>query len=238
MKKPFYLFILGFALIGLAAGCVEYEVIGDIEGEPNQLDSEPVVIGNTAEPQNTTSTQTSTSTEPAIIGGDLDSHGCLVGAGYQYCPSKEQCVRVWETGCDEISESGLTQIFANDDEDLAAKGSIDYISASDHYKQNNGSQIYIAKLKSLDCTGCYDVTVNYKANVDDKVMRMTAELTMEDWNIENISLEETPIQDRTANECIDADGRVVDTAEDGACKFQEAYIGNITDRERSNICCK
>jgi len=239
MKKPYYLFVLGIALITLAGGCVEYEVIGDNQGEPNQLDSEPVVIGNTVLTETTTTTtDTTSSTETGAIGGDRDSHGCLVGAGYQYCPSKEECVRVWESGCDEIDENGLTQKFDSEDENLAAKGSIDYIKASDHYTQNDGSQIYVAKLDALDCSGCYDVTVNYKANVDEKVLRMTAKLSMEDWNVENISLVETPIQDRTANECIDADGRIVDTVEDGACKYQEAYIGNISDREQPNICCK
>lgn len=236
MKKPFYLFLLGFALITLAAGCIEYEVVGENQ-EPNQLDSEPVVIGNVIK-ETDTSTQPATSTDAGAIGGDRDSHGCLSGAGYQFCPSKEQCVREWETDCDEIDENGLNQVFANDDENLAAKGSIDYIKASDHYKDNAGSQIYVSKIEALDCTGCYDVKVNYKANVDNQVLRMTADLNLKDWNIEDISLIETPIQERTANECIDADGRVVDTVEDGACEYQEAYIGNISDREQVNICCK
>ncbi len=228
MKKPFYLFILGFALITLAGGCVEYEVIGENQGEPNQLDAEPVIITETEAP-------VATSSEVGLIGGDRDSHGCLIGAGYQYCPTKEQCVRSWEVDCPEISAEGITQVFATDDENLAAKGSVDYIKASDHYKQNDGSQIYIAKMTALDCSGCYDVGVNYKANVDNKVLRMTADLTMKDWNIENISLIETSIQDRTANECVSVDGRVV---ENGECKSEEAFVGNISDREQANICCK
>jgi hypothetical protein len=233
MKKPFYLLILGFALVTLAGGCIEYEVLGDNEGEENQLDAEPMIVTESDLP-----TETSTSTDEAIIGGDRDSHGCLAGAGYAYCPSMEKCVRDFEEDCEELDENGLTQVFDTDDENLAASGTIAYIKASDHYKQNNGSQIYITKFEAQNGTGSYTVSVNYKANVDNKVLRMTATLTMEDWNITDSTLVETPIQNRTANECVDADGRVVDTMQDGACKNLEAYIGNISDREEPNICCK
>ncbi|MBD3281518.1 hypothetical protein GF391_02115 [Candidatus Uhrbacteria bacterium] len=230
MKKPFYLFLLGFALVTLAGGCIEYEVIGE-NGEDNQLDAEPMVVSDTELPS-------ATSSEDVAIGGGRDGHGCLVGAGYQYCPSKEKCVRDWEEDCAEIDESGLTQTFDTEDENLAASGTISYIKASDHYKQNNGSQIYVTNLNANDCDGCYDVTVNYKANVNDNVLRMTATVSMEDWNVTDISLEEVPIQERTANECVDVGGRVVDTTEDGACNYQEAFIGNISDRDQPNICCK
>lgn len=230
MKKTLYLLLLGFALTALAGGCVEYKVIGE-NGEENQLDAQPMVVSDTEMPA-------ATSSEETAVGGSRDGHGCLVGAGYQYCPSKEKCLRVWEEECDEIDENGLTQTFATENENLAASGTIAYIKASDHYKQNNGSQIYVTKLNERDCSGCYDVTVNYKANVDNQVLRMTATVSMDDWNVTDINLAEVPIQDRTANECVDAGGRVVDTMEDGACKYQEAYIGNISDREQPNICCK
>lgn len=231
MKNPFYLLITGIALVTLANGCVQYEVIGENQDQDNPLDAEPTMITETQEPPSSTSSAT------GVIGGDRDSHGCLVGAGYQYCPSKEKCVRVWEEECSELSEEGLTQEFETENEKLAAEGSISYIESSDHFKQNNGSQIYVANLKAEDCKGCYESTVNYKANVDEKVLRMTAVLTMEDWNVTDINLAETPIKERTANECVDAGGRVIDTIEDGACKYREAYIGTISDREM-NICCK
>ena len=35
-----------------------------------------------------------------MIGGDRDSHGCLVGAGYTWCGAKNQCLRIWEKGCE------------------------------------------------------------------------------------------------------------------------------------------
>jgi len=237
MKNPYYLFILGLGLVTLAGGCIQYQTIGDNQAEPNQLDAEPTVITDVTEPEPVNAT----SSQEMLIGGDRDSHGCLVGAGYQYCPSKEKCVRVWEDGCSEISEIGLTQAFADDDENLAASGTIAYLQASDYYKQNNGDQIYIAKFEAGDCSGCYTVTANYKVNVDNKVLRMTATLNMVDWDVKDTTLIETPIKTRTANECVGVDGRVLIIEGDNACKYEEAYVGPVSDESYSEgqyICCK
>lgn len=38
--------------------------------------------------------------QPQIIGGDKDKGGCLIGAGYSWCESKQKCLRVWEEKCD------------------------------------------------------------------------------------------------------------------------------------------
>lgn len=35
-----------------------------------------------------------------LIGGDKDEDGCLIGAGYSWCPSKQKCLRVWEEACE------------------------------------------------------------------------------------------------------------------------------------------
>lgn len=43
-------------------------------------------------------------TNEKTIGGDKDEHGCLIGAGYQWCPSTEKCQRMWEEYCEEYSE--------------------------------------------------------------------------------------------------------------------------------------
>lgn len=33
------------------------------------------------------------------IGGNKDSHGCLVAAGYSWCQAKNECLRPWEQYC-------------------------------------------------------------------------------------------------------------------------------------------
>jgi len=38
------------------------------------------------------------------IGGDTDDHGCLIAAGYSYCPSTDSCQRMWEEYCPGYNE--------------------------------------------------------------------------------------------------------------------------------------
>ena len=42
--------------------------------------------------------------EEKIIGGDTDRHGCLVGAGYSYCPTTDKCQRMWEEYCADFKD--------------------------------------------------------------------------------------------------------------------------------------
>ena len=39
-----------------------------------------------------------------VLGGDTDEYGCKPSAGYTWCPSLNECVRVWETLCPEYEE--------------------------------------------------------------------------------------------------------------------------------------
>lgn len=36
---------------------------------------------------------------PTLIGGQKDSHGCLIAAGYSWCEPKQKCLRIWEEQC-------------------------------------------------------------------------------------------------------------------------------------------
>jgi len=38
---------------------------------------------------------------PAMVGGENDAHGCLIGAGYTWCDSHQSCIRSWETPCSD-----------------------------------------------------------------------------------------------------------------------------------------
>ncbi len=47
------------------------------------------------------------------IGGETDSHGCLIAAGYSWCEPKQKCLRIWEEPCKEattISPTSITTI--------------------------------------------------------------------------------------------------------------------------------
>ena len=38
------------------------------------------------------------------IGGERDEYGCLGPAGYQWCPSQQKCMRMWEEYCAEYKD--------------------------------------------------------------------------------------------------------------------------------------
>lgn len=40
--------------------------------------------------------------KPQIIGGEKDSHGCIIPAGYSWCEAKQKCLRMWEEPCDSL----------------------------------------------------------------------------------------------------------------------------------------
>ena len=36
-----------------------------------------------------------------IVGGQRDPHNCLIGGGYSWCESSSECIRQWETPCED-----------------------------------------------------------------------------------------------------------------------------------------
>jgi len=54
-----------------------------------------------------------TNTSNQLIGGDKDSHGCLIAAGYSWCEAKQKCLRTWEETCDiNTTEHDILALFA------------------------------------------------------------------------------------------------------------------------------
>jgi hypothetical protein len=51
--------------------------------------------------QNSVSNKLSVATSVFIdvLGASQDEHGCLLSAGYSFCPATDSCVREWETPC-------------------------------------------------------------------------------------------------------------------------------------------
>jgi len=39
--------------------------------------------------------------QEAMVGGSIDSHNCIIGAGYTWCESSQNCLRMWETPCSD-----------------------------------------------------------------------------------------------------------------------------------------
>jgi hypothetical protein len=49
-----------------------------------------------------------TTSDTQIIGGDKDSHGCLISAGYSWCEIKSKCLRNWEEPCEKSKPQTTT----------------------------------------------------------------------------------------------------------------------------------
>lgn len=39
---------------------------------------------------------------PPLLGEEHDDHGCLISAGYKWCPSTDECLRPWMAHCQEF----------------------------------------------------------------------------------------------------------------------------------------
>lgn len=52
-------------------------------------------------------------TEPSLVGGQTDEHGCLVGAGYSWSEEKQACVRPWEEEAKVEAAGALQKILAD-----------------------------------------------------------------------------------------------------------------------------
>lgn len=55
------------------------------------------------------------------LGGDRDSHDCIISAGYSWCENKQKCLRPWEEAC-ETSTSSITLVSPNGGEKLYKGG--------------------------------------------------------------------------------------------------------------------
>ena len=44
-----------------------------------------------------------------LIGGEKDSHGCYIAAGYSWCEASSSCIRIWEEYCDTATLEKLAQ---------------------------------------------------------------------------------------------------------------------------------
>lgn len=87
----------------------------------------------------------SNKTEPELIGGDTDEGGCLIGAGYSWCPTKQKCLRVWEEGCT--------------DEDIVRNYLNENLSTLSPEPEVSGGKFFVTDLEFVDDT---EVLVTYE----------------------------------------------------------------------------
>lgn len=74
------------------------------------------------------------------IGGDTDEHGCR--PDYQWCESRQECVRPWETFCRELQD----QYTAERMEEEAIRIADDYARKSVAFNEHNGRGLVIEEV--------------------------------------------------------------------------------------------
>lgn len=86
-----------------------------------------------------------------LIGGDKDAGGCLIGAGYQYCPSTKKCQRMWEEYCEEFKD-----VFRGNENPGAISNFQECVAAGNPIMKSNPSQceadgkIFIEELENTN----------------------------------------------------------------------------------------
>jgi|GEM_PF-3934956 len=97
----------------------------------------------------------------ALIGGQKDAGGCLVGAGYSWCEAKQKCLRVWEEPC--VASTDAEKI------SVLKKYLEENISNLSPVKEVVGGKFYITEVNSLSATSAFigyeDGHISYNAEI-------------------------------------------------------------------------
>ncbi|EKD52762.1 MAG: hypothetical protein ACD_61C00247G0001 [uncultured bacterium] len=90
---------------------------------------------------------TVTPTTQQLVGNDKDSHGCIGSAGYQWCATKEKCLRTWEEPCEATTPSPTV------DETSAIKTAIKQALVVKHGESANQLTVRVSKIEGNYSSG-------------------------------------------------------------------------------------
>lgn len=92
--------------------------------------------------------------QPAVlpsIGGQKDEHGCLIGAGYSWCATKNMCIRAWEESCAPKTSMNESEALAIAEKSCVKTG--EKVVSPGSYNENSKTWWFDAKLKATP-SGC------------------------------------------------------------------------------------
>ncbi len=168
------------------------------------------------------------------IGGETDEQGCLSAAGYQWCESKEKCLRDWEEPCPPKEWQGEeAQAHAID----VAKR---FVSNMEDFKNKQGKEITIKDMTQAKCHGCWMMDIEYTfGDPEDptKVNKQNLQLVLNNYEISDVKEMERPAEVLMPKDCALKGGRVVSTANDQTCDPGEINIGQIKAFKTLHLCC-
>lgn len=147
--------------------------------EPVPLPTSPVPVEQlSVEPEPDKAVPTQNPSEPMIVGGDKDEHGCIGSAGYTWCEPKQKCLRVFEETCyatvaEEIQHSlarkhvrPVTEVKVT-----ISKQDGDYVSGGVMFGQGGHGEggMFLARKSGK----MWDVVYDGNGSVDCQKMRLT-----------------------------------------------------------------
>jgi len=126
-----------------------------------------------------------------IIGGDKDSHDCLIGAGYSWCETEQKCLRKWEEHCaDDPLPEDSTEL-----KDKAERIATAYLENSKEYLEDKGRDIKITSISNINSEDNWDIELNYIKEAEDtenKPKIVIGRIILTNWKVtgfEIISIE-------------------------------------------------
>lgn len=143
------------------------------------------------------------------IGGETDTHGCLVSAGESWCEKTASCIRAWETDCPSSPPEMRTRALTNE-----------YLTGAEDIT-------YLAE-EAMRCPGCYQVEAIFTSDGE----RQAAIVTILNWEVTDV----TPIERFTPDGCSAAGGTPRNAVESG-CSEGERSIGVVEGFVSPNYCC-
>lgn len=116
---------------------------------------------------------------PEVVNENTDSYGCLTGAGYTWCESKQTCVKDWEPSCNPGSKPPEAEY----DMDRAIQIATEYFQNSETYQ--NSSNLSILNVSQESCTGCWTIEFQYQKTIENEEQLVSTEVRLTNWQVQN-----------------------------------------------------
>lgn len=87
-----------------------------------------------------------------IVGGDRDTHGCIISAGYSWNETKQRCVREWEE---------VNKIYCMENERNLNVCTTEYFPVCGYLSSNFCDSMACKQTYSNECNACRNSKVEY-----------------------------------------------------------------------------
>jgi len=162
---------------------------------------------------------------------DQDSHGCIISAGYGWCNSKQECLKVIDRLCS--AQEG------NSAEGEAITAAKVYAMGLKEYQSENGRNLQIENIYQTGCPTCWVVYLRFESDSAKNASfdKISIKLALKEGAVEDaVTTRETVIQ-LTEEECKNALGIATKSVNGTGCSGSDLNLGEVTGFNESYFCC-